>query len=72
MTKITKGTMPSTTDVAINHGHSAVEDFWAMNQLCDRQRRTVPMTGHRVPFFSFNETDLVGIFMNNDKINSWT
>jgi len=29
------------------------------------------MTGHRVPFFSFSESDLVGIFMNNDKIKEY-
>lgn len=70
MKRIAKGIMSSTTDVAIKHEQSAVENFLAMNRLCDREWRIVPMTGRRVPFFSFSETDLVKIFMNNDKIKA--
>ncbi|KAF9991977.1 hypothetical protein BGZ65_012866 [Modicella reniformis] len=66
ITKITKGIMSSTTNIVINDELSAIENFLAIVPMTGY---AVPMTGYAVPFFSFSETDLVGIFMINDIIS---
>ncbi|KAK3821501.1 MAG: hypothetical protein J3Q66DRAFT_333459 [Benniella sp.] len=68
--KSAKSNISDTTTVAINHELSAIENFLVMNRLCGHRRRIVPMTGKAVPFFLFSESDLVGIFMNNDQIKA--
>ncbi|KAF9986240.1 hypothetical protein BGZ65_008354 [Modicella reniformis] len=67
-TKIAKSLLPNTSNIDISSDILAVENFIALNRMNGSTRKIVPMTSMELPFFTFNENDLIRIFWNSTKL----
>ncbi|KAF9993552.1 hypothetical protein BGZ65_010898, partial [Modicella reniformis] len=56
-----KGVLPNTSNISINGDISAAENFLALNSMNGSARKIVPLISMKLPFFTFNENDLICI-----------